>query len=224
MTPGQMQVVRESFQEAAKQPGREGRIGTQMLREFDTFSKGVAPQLREADAVYSRAMKGSRIEQAVELARVQAGQFSGSGFENALRTQFRALERQIVKGQIKGLSDAEKDAISKVARGGAIENISRWLGKAAPTSIVNAGLGGGMASMVGTMFGGPGVGAAIGAGTMAAGAGGRKLATALQSRNADVAGALARSGGQLPTQPPSPAVQQAIAALIAMQRAPLARE
>jgi hypothetical protein len=221
MAPGQMQVVRESLQEAAKANGREGKIGTAMLREFDTFTSAIAPELRQGDAIYSKAMKGSRIEQAVELAGSRAGQFSGSGFENALRTEFRALERKIIKGEIKGLTQPEKDAISKVARGGAIENVMRWIGKAAPTNIVSAGLGGGMPALVGHAFGGPAVGAAAGIGTMAAGTGARKAATALQSHNAEIAAALARSGGQLPMQ--NPAVEQIIQALIAAQRPAIAQ-
>jgi hypothetical protein len=222
MTPGQMKVVRESLQDAAKAAGREGKIGTSMLREFDAFTTKVVPELRQADAIYSKAMKGSRIEQAVELAGSRAGQFSGSGFENALRTEFRQMERQIIKGEIKGLSQAEKDAISKVARGGPIENVMRWIGKASPTNIVSAGMGGGMPFLIGNAVGGPAVGAAAGIGTMAAGAGARAAATSLQSRNAEIAGALARNGGQLPAQA-TPAVQQIIEALMAAQRPAIAQ-
>jgi hypothetical protein len=216
-----MQVVRESLQEAAKAPGRQGKIGTTMLREFDGFTSAIAPELRQGDALWSKAMKGGKIEQLVELAGSRAGQFSGSGFENALRTEFRALERQIIKGQVKGLSQAEKDAISKVARGGPIENIMRWVGKAAPTSIVSAGMGGGMPFLIGNAFGGPAVGAAAGIGTMAAGGAARKAATALQGRNAEIASALARSGGQM--QVPAPATAQIIEALMAAQRPAIAR-
>jgi hypothetical protein len=222
MTPGKMQVVRESLQEAAMAEGREGRLGAQMLGDFDSFTSAIAPELRQGDALWSKAMKGSRIEKAVELAGSRAGQFSGSGFENALRTEFRGLERQIIKGQIKGLSQSEKDAISKVARGGSVENIMRWIGKASPTNIVAAGMGGGMPFLVGNAVGGPAVGTAAGLGTMAAGAAARHAATSLQSGNAEIAGALARSGGQMPVGT-SPAVQQTIDALIAAQRPAIAQ-
>lgn len=217
MSPGQMQIVRETFQEAAKQPGRQGKIATGMLRKFDEFTTAVAPQLREGDALWSKAMKGSRIEEAVELAGARAGQFSGSGFENALRTEFRALDRKIVKGEIKGLSQPEIEAIKKVARGGKIEGFLRWVGKAAPTSPVNAAMGGGMPFLVGNTLGGPVAGAAAGLGTMVAGTVGRVAATSMQKSNSDVAAALARSGGKLDLQE-SPAVRQVIEALIAAQR------
>lgn len=222
MTPGQMKVVRESFQEAAKQPGREGKIGKEMLDTLDQWTQTIAPELRQGDAFYAKAMRGQKIEQTVELARNRSGQFSGSGFENALRTEFRQLHRRILKGQEKGFSEAEIEAIRKVAEGGPVENVLRWIGKAAPTGVVSMGIGGGMPFLIGNALAGPGVGMAAGAGTMAVGGLGRMAATAAQSRNAEIASALARSGGQLPVTP-SPAVQQIVRALQAGQR-PLAAQ
>src|SRR5690606_6127403 len=111
----------------------ERRIATLMLEQFDQFLDPLAPQIAQANQIYSRAMKGEAIETAIELAGSRAGQFSGSGFENALRTEFRAMERAIIKGDLRGLSEAEKEAISRVARGGSLENIARWIGKFAPS-------------------------------------------------------------------------------------------
>ncbi len=54
-----------------------------------------------------------------------------------------------------------------------------------------------MPYMVGQTIGGPGVGAAAAAGTMAAGSMGRKAATSMQQKNAEIASALMR-GGNIP--------------------------
>jgi len=200
MAPDQMQAVRRTFQAAAKSAdGSERRLGTMMLKAFDDFVEPLAPQFKEANALYSRAMKGNLIDEAIELAGVRAGQFSGSGFENALRTEFRRLSRDIVKGRLKGLSADQVAMIRRVSDGGSIENLLRGVGKAAPTGIVSAGIGGGIPFLVGNAVGGPALGAAAGLGSMAAGAAGRSAATALQRRNAEIASGLMRSAdGLLP--------------------------
>jgi len=194
MNPAQMQSVRTSFQGAAGSAvPNERRIGREMLEQFDNFVEPLAPQFKEANALYARAKRGDMIQEAIDLAGSRAGQFSGSGFENALRTEFRALERKIIKGQIKGLTPDQVNAISRVARGGAVENILRGIGKAAPTGVVSAGMAGGMPFLIGNALGGPVVGAAAGLGTLAAGTTGRAAATGMQRGNAAFANAIMRS-------------------------------
>lgn len=194
MNPDQMQAVRRTFQSAAgSADGAERRVGTIMLKAFDDFVEPLAPQFKEANALYSRAMKGRVIEEAVDLAGNRAGQFTGSGFENALRTEFRRLNRDIIKGRLRGLTDDQISAIKKVAEGGPVENVLRGIGKAAPTGIVSAGIGGGMPFLVGNSLGGPALGGLLSGGTMLAGGLGRKAATAMQRGNADIAAGLMRS-------------------------------
>lgn len=171
------------------------RIGGIMRRQFDELLNTV-PELAPANALYTRASQGDLIETAYELAGSRAGQFSGSGFENALRTEFRALERAIIKGDLRGLPPDLVEAIRKVARGGKVENVLRFIGRFAPTNVVSSGLTYGVPFMIGNALGGPAVGA-VAAGTAGmAGFGGRAAATALQKRNAAIAGALARRGGK----------------------------
>jgi hypothetical protein len=159
----------------------------------------LAPQFREANQLYRRAMAGSTIDEAVELAGVRAGQFTGSGFENALRTEFRRLSRDIVKGRLRGLTPDQQEAIRRISDGAPLENFLRGLGKAAPTGVVSAGIGGGMPFLVGNAIGGPAVGAALGGATMAAGGLARNAATRMQRGNAEVAAGLMRSAdGVLP--------------------------
>lgn len=204
MTPEQMQSVRRTIQGAAGSADKaERRIGTLLLKRFDDFAEGIAPELAKAKALYAQASRGGVIDEAVELAGIRAGQFSGSGFENALRTEFRRLARDITKGRLRGLSKAQIEAIRRVSDGGPVENLLRGVGKAAPTGIVSAGMGGGIPFLIGNSLGGPGVGALAGGGTMLAGGLARKGATSMQKANAALAGATMRSPtGALPVPPP----------------------
>jgi hypothetical protein len=215
MTVPQMQSVRRKLTDAAGSPTPgERRIAMKMLEEFDNFTSKLAPQLAEGNAIYHQMKKGELIEKTIELAGSRAGQFSGSGFENALRTEFRALERQIIKGELKGLSQAEIDAITKVARGGVPENIARYIGKFAPTGVVPF-MGGAVPAVVGTATGNPVLGMAASLGLMGAGAAGRSAATYMTSRNAQIAAELARNGGQAVQGMISPQQQAIAQALIA---------
>jgi hypothetical protein len=200
MTPTEMLQVRKSLQAAARSADPvEARIGTLLIRQFDDFTSPLAPQIAEANAIYRRAMQGDMIETTIELAGSKAGQFSGSGFENALRTEFRALERKIIKGQLKVTPD-EEALIKQIAQGGFAENLARDIGKAAPRGVVSTAGAGGVPFAVGATLGTPALGLAMGGATLAAGEVGRRVATAMQTRNADLLSALARSGGKLPAE------------------------
>ena len=83
--------------------------------------------------------------------------------------------------------------IRKVANGGPVDNLFRWIGKAAPTGIVSGGLAGG----AGYLAGGP-IGAAA---VLGAGAAGRGLATKMTIGNANRASEAVR-GGLLGVSPP----------------------
>lgn len=200
MNPEQMQTVRKAIQAAARSTDEaEARIGTMMLRQFDDAIEPLAPQFKEANALYRRAMKSEKIQEVIDLAGNKAGQFSGSGYENALRTEFRALNRRIIKGQEKGWTADEKAMIARIANGGTVENIARDIGKAAPRGIVSTAGAGGVPFAVGTAIGGPVVGGALGAGALAIGEAGRRIATRMQTKNAGLLEALARSEtGMLP--------------------------
>jgi hypothetical protein len=217
MDIAQAQAVRKVLSDAAKstEPG-ERRIATMMLEQFDSFLDPLAPQIGVANQIYSRAKKGELIEQAIELAGSRAGQFSGSCFENALRTEFRGLERQIIKGQLRGLTQPEIDAITKVAQGGPVENALRFVGKLAPTGVVSMGAGFGVPFAVGNAVGGPAVGAAAGLGTMGAGLAARGAATKMTASNAQKAVMEALLSGQARPQA-NQAIAPVVQALIAAQ-------
>lgn len=201
---GQMQSIRRSLQDAAKSldPG-ERRVATIMLGEFDDFATGVAPELAEASNLYWRSKLGETIDEAIELAENRSGQYSQSGMENALRTQFRQLNAKIIKGQLRGIPPELAQQIALVADGSPMQNFSRWAGKFAARGPVSA-IPTIAAALGGSAAGGP-LGAALGAGAVALPAeGARALAERMAIRNADVASALARSGGALPAWEFSP--------------------
>ena len=210
---GQMQAIRRNLQDAAKSldPG-ERRIATIMLGEFDDFATGVAPELAEASELYWRSKLGETIEEAIELAENRAGQYSQSGMENALRTQFRQLNAKIIKGQLRGIPNDLAEQIRLVADGSPIQNFARSVGKFAVRGPVS-GIPTIAAALSGGAAGGP-VGGALAAGAVAVPTElGRMAAERMAIRNADVASALARSGGSLPAWSFAPASGGVVQAL-----------
>lgn len=207
---GQMQAIRRNLQDAAKSldPG-ERRVATIMLGEFDDFAEGVAPELAEASNLYWRAKTGELIEEAIDLAENRSSQYSQSGMDNALRTQFRQLNARIIKGQVRGITPELAEQIARVAEGGPIENFARSVGKFSvrgPVSAIPSILAGG----AGMGVGGP-VGGALAAGAVALpGEIGRRVAESGTVRNAEIASLLARSGGALPSVSVSPVSQALI--------------
>jgi plasmid stabilization system protein ParE len=180
----------------------ERRIASIMIDKIDDYVDALGPNdvigpdptvatkaISEARGLWSRARKAETIEGIIESAKDTAGQYSQSGMENALRTGFRQLAKN--PKRMRGFTKAEQAAIKKVSRGGPVENAMRLLGKFAPRGVVSAALSGG----IGYTAGGPvGSAALFGVGEI-----GKRAAGAMTRHNADIAAALMRSGGRLPT-------------------------
>jgi hypothetical protein len=151
--------------------------------------------LKEARGLYSRQKKAEDINRLFERAEISAPNFSGSGMENALRTEFRSLAKNDRK--MRRFNAEERAAIKKVAMGGPLENLLRQIGKAAPTGIVSAGMG----TMAGFAMGGP-----LGAAALPAlGTAGRFAATRMTMKNANAAETLMRRGPSKPSVRRKPA-------------------
>lgn len=142
-----------------------------------------AKALKEARNLYSRRKKAEEINDLVERAKISAPNFSASGMENALRTEFRNLAKN--KNRMRRFTAEEQAAIKKVAIGGPVENAFRFIGKFAPTGVVSGVLTGG----AGAMIGGP-----LGAALPLAGLGGRAVATRMTMKNVSAAEELMRRG------------------------------
>lgn len=194
----EMEILRRVTQGArASIEPDERRIGQIITAKMDDYLAGLGqndtlagdPQaaiaaLNNARNLWSRMSKSNVVQEAVEKAGIRAGQFSGSGFENALRTQFRQIAMNTKK--MRGFSAAEKKAIKKAASGGPIDNAFRYLGKLAPTGVISAGIG----SSGGYAMAGP-----VGAATVpAVGTLSRLAATKSTQRNVEKLGDLVRRG------------------------------
>jgi hypothetical protein len=203
MNPTQIQNVRKVVGDAltSSEPA-ERRMGSILTDVLDQWADPLAPELKQARGVASRYLTAEQLQRGRELAGARASQFTGSGFENALRTEYRGLDRSAIKGNAQFSGDVT-DAIEKVARGTPTSNFFRALGRLAPTGPVSGmgaivpGLGVGAVTS-------PGTGAAVGGTLAGAGILGRAAATKMGINAADQAELIARNGGALPLPTPSP--------------------
>lgn len=175
---------------ASSNSADERRIAGIMIDKLDDYMVSLKPKdvsagnameavshLNKARNLWSRFRKGETIQEAITRAENRAAQFSGSGMENALRTEFRAIAQN--PKRLRVFSKEEQDAIIKVARGGPLANAMRMLGKFAPRGVVSTALDVGL----GYSLGGPaGVAAVAGLGET-----GRQTATALTKESARLA-------------------------------------
>lgn len=194
ITPKQALAVRKAFQNAAGSTNpNEARIGRMLLQRYDGFLSRVSPEIKSANALWHRAKKAELVNTARTLgAETRTGQFTQSGLDNALRTEFRQILRGINEGRLKGYSEAEKEAIKRVANGTVTRNVAREVGKLAPNSMVGqlAGSGG----IIGASVAGSPTAGAVVAGMMGAGYGGKALANRLAVKQAETAELLIRAG------------------------------
>lgn len=218
MTPTQMQTVRSVISDglSSTEPA-ERRISGLLVDQFDNWANPMAPELPQARDVASRYLAAQQLERARELAEANTSAFTGSGLENALRSQYRQLDRNMIRGSAR-FNDDVAGAIETVNRGTDLSNVARGLGKLAPTGVVSAGLGMGIPGMLGTAIGGPGLGIAAGLGAGLTGQAGRAAATRMTERAADVAELTARNGGAIPLAPAiTPETARVISAVMASE-------
>lgn len=138
----------------------DARLAGIIVRELDDYVDNLgsadvvggnaavaSSSLREARDLWSRARKGEAVERLIDRAQTRGAQFSGSGFENALRTEFRQLVLNDKKFKL--FNAEEQAAIRRVAEGGPIDNALRFIGKFAPRGVVSTGLSLGIGAGVG---------------------------------------------------------------------------
>lgn len=195
MTPTQIQTVRGVIADAGRsQDASERRIARLLLNDFDAWTDATNPALAEglgnARGVASRYLQGDRLALADEMADIRTSQFSNSGAGNAVRTDFRALDRNIAKGT-ESFDPAVEAAIREASRGTPISNSLRNFGKFGfqhPLNAAAAIAGGGATA-------GP-IGGAAGAGLAGAGTIAQLLSNRMASRAAQVAENSAYGGQQ----------------------------
>jgi hypothetical protein len=185
----------------------QAKLGMMALDKIDEFmgssgiiaadaSKSVGAQvgarLRTARELWGRMRRSEMLEEAMYNASLQA-----TGFENGIRTQFRAILRD--KKKRRYFRADELREMERVVRGTKASNLMKLLGKfgfseGQATNYLGGMVGGGAGAYVGGALGGP-AGAFMGSlsvsggGTLA-----RSAAQRMTARNARLADALVRSG------------------------------
>lgn len=160
-----------------------------------TRQKSAIKDLKNARALWKRLKKSEIIEEALQRAENQAGGFSQSGMENAVRTQFKRIADN--KRLFRQFDKAEQEGILQVVRGTKTQTLLRGLGKLAPRGPVSF-----IANITaGTAVGGPlgaGAGVATTAGLAAVGEVARKAATKARLQSAKSVDEMVRFGGAPP--------------------------
>lgn len=196
----QLETLRRIASDAGKSlEASDRRFGRIIVDQIDDYvaqlnrsqTTGGNPQtavtaIKEARSLWSRAKKGEELEGLVDRAGIRAGQFSGSGFENALRTEFRGLA--LNQKRFRRFSAAEQAAIRRVAEGGPIANGLRFIGKFAPRGVISTAISAGGGAAIGGPLG------AIILPTLAEA--GRRAATNVTKNSAVRAAEIARAGEQ----------------------------
>jgi hypothetical protein len=126
----------------------DGRIAGKIVDDLDDKIDALSVNA-EARALNRRKANSQLLDVMVDRAQTKAGaNYTQSGLENALRKEFQALA--LNTRRMKRLTEAQQEAIKRVARGGKMENTLRNLGKFDPTTggmgtAISMGLGGGLA-------------------------------------------------------------------------------
>lgn len=208
-----VQLMRRIIGAVGKSPeADERRIAGIMQNQLDDYLEQLGPQdftngtpqaatdLAKGNDLYRTAKKTQLIEDTVQKAKDMAGpNYSASGYENALRQQFKNL--LVSKTGLRGFSKAERAAVRQIAMGGPVENALRYLGRFAPTGNISM-MSGAVPFLAGTAAGNSGGGALASLGLMGGGALARRLATGATLGNANLARGLVASGGQAPRLSP----------------------
>ncbi len=124
----EMDILRRQFGLAAGSTNKaEARIGRIMVDALDDFvEQGAGPvsgTLAEARGLWSRLRKSEVIDNAIENATA-----SQAGVEAGLRNEFRTLWKARHSKKMRDFTDAELDAIKKVATGNFSSNVLRRIG------------------------------------------------------------------------------------------------
>lgn len=198
MNPTQLQTVRGVMADGLSSVDpNERRIARNLTETFDGWANPQAPELAQARDISSRYLTAQQLERARNLAEARTSQFTQSGMENALRSEYRNLDRQAITGKSRFTNDVT-DAIEAVARGNWASNLARGLGRFAPTGPVSSMGGVGAGAGIGYAVGGT-AGAGVGSAILPViGVAGRSVAEKLTNRAANVAELTARNGGAIP--------------------------
>jgi hypothetical protein len=130
---------------------------------------------RQGRELAHQKFKADEITWAIERARLRSSQFSGSGFDNALKTEFRQILMNPNRRRI--FNDVEIELLETIMDGSLGQKAASFLGRFAVRGPVSGALTTGPAAM---MFGAPGAVAAL-----VIGEAGRRGSQLMRARSAD---------------------------------------
>jgi hypothetical protein len=168
-TLDELEILRRVASGAAASNERdERRIARLIVNQIDDYVNNIRPadlvagnqagvnELRDARRLWSMNAKAGVFEEMVNRAQTTgASTYTQSGYENALRGEFRRLSNN--QTRMRQFTQAEQDQITQIARGGNMQNMLRMIGKFSPTSVISAPLSAG----TGFVLGGPAGAAAV---------------------------------------------------------------
>lgn len=181
--------LRKLIKLSAGSPDKSERALAMGLTEsLDNVVASATSLPAEARDLWRRSSNAEMVDRLAQRAADTTSQYTVSGYENALRNQFRNF---VKSDKMRMLKPAEQDAMRQVAVGTDAGNLARLIGKLAPRGAISAG-----ADM---FLGGGGIGAA---GLAGAGEISRATATALTEKNMRLAQEMMLTGGQQFPRPP----------------------
>lgn len=197
----------------------ESRIAHIVLDHIDDFvenlgdhsvlsgdAEAASSAIKDARALWAKQAKSAAIDELLERAKNRADNIGGSGYENALRVEFRQLAQN--PKRLRKFSQDEQEAIRDVARGRPGQNFARMLGKLSPTSGVIPSLG-----SLAAVAAEPVTGLIL----PAVGMTGKALSTAATIKNAKRASEMVRRGGPA-ADAPQTFTPELLSALLARQK------
>lgn len=169
----ELSALRKMIQGAQKSSDAEERRIASILKDhFDDYVLNAGgkdlnindPQglqaWKDARGSYSKLKKAEIFDDMISNAELDKSKYTQSGMENSLAMQLRNLAKNDKKMRM--FTKDEQEAIIEAAKGGNAQNIMRFMGKFAPTSVVGGIFTGELASKL------PVIGPAISTGTIAA--------------------------------------------------------
>jgi len=193
----ELSTLRKFIQGAQKSADPdERRLATILKDDFDNYvsnipessvvggSKEGLAAWKEARNTYSRLSKSEVFTDMLENAQLDKSKFSMSGIENSLAQQLRQLAKNDKKMRL--FTAEEQEAIKKAAKGGAGQNVLRFIGKFAPTSAVSS-----IPALLTTSVSGP-----LGLSLTAASMGARVGATQMRKADVNKLAAIMRAGAK----------------------------
>lgn len=214
-SPQGLEILRRKLLKAEGQAHRSGNAGdarqvSQIIDDFDDFANNLVEgkdiigtnagataesiaARTQARELWARMKRTQTIETLVERARDSAPALSQSGFENALRLEFKSLARN--ERRMRQFSPEERAAIQKVSRGGVAQWAARRVASIAPRGPVSA--------TAATVIGGGGAGTAA---LLGVGEAGALAARIMRLNDVEAARALISNPRGTAAQPQRPAV------------------